>query len=177
MDLPTTTSHEASTIHTGGIPSRNDGRPKNMDIFERAKLARASISPDSVPRETSATLRQGSKADEASSLSNQEEQDLEKGVLDEGAPSEELKECTCGYHPKNDLVEFDGPNDPGNPKNFPKWRKWLITTSMGLMTFAVTFSSSIFSVAVQPVAEEYGVSSVVATLGVALFLFVCYIHS
>lgn len=34
----------------------------------------------------------------------------------------------------------------------------------------MTFSSSIFAVAIEPVAEEYNVSTVVATLGVALFL-------
>lgn len=71
-----------------------------------------------------------------------------------------------------DLVEFDGPNDPDNPKNWPKSKKWAITVSMGMMTFVVTFASSIFSVAIAPVAEEYDVTPVVATLGVTLFLFV-----
>lgn len=31
------------------------------------------------------------------------------------------------------LVEFDGPDDPGNPKNFAVGRKIGITVSMGLM--------------------------------------------
>ncbi|KXS95358.1 hypothetical protein AC578_8286 [Pseudocercospora eumusae] len=68
------------------------------------------------------------------------------------------------------LVEFDGPNDPGNPLNFSTKRKSAATVSMGLMTFVVTFSSSIFAVAIEPISDEYNVSTVVATLGVSLFL-------
>lgn len=68
------------------------------------------------------------------------------------------------------LVEFDGPNDPGNPQNFTTRRKTAATVSMGLMTFVVTFSSSVFAVAVDPISSEYNVSTVVATLGVSLFL-------
>lgn len=71
-----------------------------------------------------------------------------------------------------DLVEFDGPDDPGNPKNWPKPRRWRITASMGMMTFVVTFASSIFSVAIDSVSKEYHVGTVVATLGVSLFLLV-----
>lgn len=80
--------------------------------------------------------------------------------------------CTCGHHPTSDLVEFDGPDDPGNPKNWPRKKRWAITISMAAMTFVVTFASSIFAVAIPEVSEEYDVSTVVATLGVALFLLV-----
>ncbi|KAK3076981.1 hypothetical protein LTS18_011501, partial [Coniosporium uncinatum] len=51
---------------------------------------------------------------------------------------------------QNDLVEFDGPDDPGDPKNWTKNRRWAITASMGSMTFVVTFASSVFSVATAP---------------------------
>lgn len=73
------------------------------------------------------------------------------------------------------LVEFDGPDDPGNPKNWSVKRRTGITISMGMMTFVVTFSSSIFAVAIQPVSEEFHVSTVVSTLGVSLFLLVSLI--
>ena len=68
------------------------------------------------------------------------------------------------------LVEFDGPDDPGNPRNWTQKRRWIITAVSGLMTFVVTFSSSIFAVAIQPVAKEYDIDTVTSTLGVALFL-------
>ena len=44
----------------------------------------------------------------------------------------------------SDLVEFNGPDDPENPKNWSPAKKWGITASMGAMTFVVTFSSSIY---------------------------------
>ncbi|KAK5715249.1 hypothetical protein LTR17_016850 [Elasticomyces elasticus] len=68
------------------------------------------------------------------------------------------------------LVVFDGPDDPGNPLNWPVRKRIAITLSMGMMTFVVTFSSSIFATALQPVAEEFNIGETVATLGVALFL-------
>ena len=70
------------------------------------------------------------------------------------------------------IVEFDGPNDPDNPKNWTAKRRAIITVAMGLMTFVVTFSSSIFAVAIEPVAEEFDVGIPVATLGVSFFLLV-----
>lgn len=74
--------------------------------------------------------------------------------------------------PPNDpsLVEFDGPDDPGNPKNWTVRKRVSITVSMGMMTFAVTFSSSIFAVAIEPVSQEFNIGTVTATLGVSLFL-------
>ncbi|TKA69624.1 hypothetical protein B0A55_06770, partial [Friedmanniomyces simplex] len=76
------------------------------------------------------------------------------------------------------LVEFDGPEDPGNPLNWPVRKRIAITLSMGMMTFVVTFvcqatlpaSSSIFATALAPVSEEFDIGETVATLGVALFL-------
>ncbi|KAK3714847.1 hypothetical protein LTR37_007582 [Vermiconidia calcicola] len=72
--------------------------------------------------------------------------------------------------PDSSLVEFDGPDDPGNPKNWSVRRRIAISMSMALMTFVVTFSSSIFAVATGPIAEEFGIDITTATLGVALFL-------
>ncbi|EUC36112.1 hypothetical protein COCCADRAFT_23995 [Bipolaris zeicola 26-R-13] len=68
------------------------------------------------------------------------------------------------------LVEFDGPNDPDNPKNWTAKRRWAITISMGLMVFTVTFASSIFSVNLGVVQQKFNVEIVTATLGVALFV-------
>jgi DHA1 family multidrug resistance protein-like MFS transporter len=70
------------------------------------------------------------------------------------------------------LVGFDGPNDPGNPKNWTAKRRWGITISMGLMVFTVTFASSIFSVNISVIMEKFDVDLVTATLGVALFVLV-----
>lgn len=128
---------------------------------------------ETTPSQTGREDEVQSPVTSASSISAVEK-DVEKADLgtDDVSPQQKPKECTCGYQPKSDLVDFDGPDDPGNPKNWPRGKRWAITTSMGMMTFVVTFASSIFAVAIPEVSEEYNVSVVVATLGVALFLLV-----
>ncbi|CZR58483.1 probable fluconazole resistance protein [Phialocephala subalpina] len=68
------------------------------------------------------------------------------------------------------LIEWDGPNDPGNPMNFSVQKKWLLTGVMGSMTWTITFASSVFSTASLVVAKKYNVSTEVATLGTSLFV-------
>ncbi|KAK5254399.1 hypothetical protein LTR99_001828 [Exophiala xenobiotica] len=92
-------------------------------------------------------------------------EDVEKDVeLQQRVPTAPMRD------PGQDLVEFEGPDDPQNPKNWSKARKWKITAAMGGMTFVVTFASSVFSVAIPPVAEQYHIGTVTSTLGVSLFL-------
>ena len=99
-------------------------------------------------------------------LSNREPsiRDIEKGPPEPEQSQE---------HGRRQLVEFDGPNDPDNPKNWGTKKRWLITVSMGMLVFTVTFSSSIFSVNIGVVQEKFDCSGVTATLGVTLFVLVC----
>lgn len=66
------------------------------------------------------------------------------------------------------LVEWDGPDDPENPMNFKLSRKWIITIATSLITFVATFSSSVFSTATVATSKEFHVSTEVTTLGTAL---------
>lgn len=68
------------------------------------------------------------------------------------------------------LIEWDGPDDPEDPMNFPRWRKWLITIVLGLVTFCITFASSVFSTATQATSQAFGVSNEVMVLGTSLFV-------
>src|SRR5271170_3676707 len=68
------------------------------------------------------------------------------------------------------IVEFEGPDDPLNPLNWPVWRKIWATVLLSLTTFVVTFASSVFSSALKVVAIEFNVSDEVATLGTSLFV-------
>jgi len=83
-----------------------------------------------------------------------------------------------GYRDKPDSVEdlnlisWDGSDDESNPMNWRRYFKWLVTTSLGCMTFCVALSSSIFSTGTTEVAELYHVSIEVGVLGTALFILV-----
>lgn len=68
------------------------------------------------------------------------------------------------------IVQFT-PNDPGDPKNWSKARKWLITMTLGMVCFSVAFASAVVTPGIAGVAEEFHVSQEVALLTVALFVY------
>ncbi|PVH90096.1 hypothetical protein DM02DRAFT_88981, partial [Periconia macrospinosa] len=45
------------------------------------------------------------------------------------------------------LVDWNCPEDPDNPQNMPRWRKWVITFTLSLVVVCITFASSVFSTA------------------------------
>ena len=61
--------------------------------------------------------------------------------------------------------------DPSeNPLNWPARKKWSSTVVVVLMTTTITFCSSIHAAAITGVAESFGCSTTVSTLGVTTFL-------
>src|SRR5690242_18239357 len=69
------------------------------------------------------------------------------------------------------LVDFDGPDDPYRPLNWPTKKKVLTTMMYGLTTMTATWASSAYSAGTRQVAEEFNVGNQVAVLGTTLFLF------
>lgn len=59
-----------------------------------------------------------------------------------------------------------------NPHNWPKSKKYRVTVLYAILTFVLTFSSSIFSTATVVTSEEFGVSTEVMTLGTSLIVLV-----
>ncbi|GAA6014232.1 hypothetical protein JCM8202_005200 [Rhodotorula sphaerocarpa] len=70
----------------------------------------------------------------------------------------------------NDIVTFNSKDDPANPKNWSFHRRYALVALLGTTTMCSTFASSIFSTATTAVADIYGVSPEVGTLGTSLFL-------
>lgn len=69
-----------------------------------------------------------------------------------------------------DLVDFDGPQDPYQPMNWPTDKKVTTTLLYGLVTMSATWASSAYSAGTSQVAEAFHVSSQVAILGTTTFL-------
>jgi hypothetical protein len=111
-----------------------------------------------------------------SSETKAEEEDIEKEAgFTTGDASKEAAAAVPDKDPN--LVEWDGPDDPENPQNFTRAKKWTITMLLSSLTIWVTFSTSVFSQATQITAEEFGVSDEVMILATSLPLFVCSISS
>ncbi|KAG9244730.1 major facilitator superfamily domain-containing protein [Calycina marina] len=71
---------------------------------------------------------------------------------------------------EEEIVGFDGKDDPYHPKNWP-FRKKLITTLLyGLTTMGSTWASAVYSPAVDQISEEFHVGATVSLLGISFLL-------
>ncbi|MCJ1247164.1 hypothetical protein MMC30_004376 [Trapelia coarctata] len=68
------------------------------------------------------------------------------------------------------LVDFDGPDDPYRPLNWPMRKKVITTALYGFTTMGATFASSVYSPAVGVVSKDYEVGTEVSLLGLSLLL-------
>ncbi|KAI0407898.1 major facilitator superfamily transporter [Xylaria palmicola] len=68
------------------------------------------------------------------------------------------------------VVEFDGPDDPYHPQNWPLKKKLVTAAILGYTTLTAAFTSSIFSPATRYIAKEFNVSTEVGILGVSFFV-------
>ncbi|KAF2764624.1 MFS general substrate transporter [Teratosphaeria nubilosa] len=68
------------------------------------------------------------------------------------------------------VVEYDGPDDPLHPQNWPLKKKLPVAVVLGFVTLTAAFGSSVFSAATSTVAAHFGVSSEVGILGVSLYV-------
>lgn len=69
------------------------------------------------------------------------------------------------------IVDFDGPDDPYKPINWPMKKKALTTGLYGLVTMSASWASSSYSAGTRQVSEHFHVGNEVAILGTTLFLF------
>ncbi|KIW97549.1 uncharacterized protein Z519_01133 [Cladophialophora bantiana CBS 173.52] len=70
-----------------------------------------------------------------------------------------------------DLVDFDGADDPYRPVNWSMKKKVVTTALYGFTTMTATWASSGYSPGTQQVAHDFHVGTQVSTLGTTLFLF------
>lgn len=68
------------------------------------------------------------------------------------------------------LVDWYGDNDPANPQNWSVWKKCFVTFELCLLTFSIYIGSAIYSPGYESLNMTFGINSVVATLGLTLFV-------
>ncbi|KAL2048871.1 hypothetical protein ABVK25_010877 [Lepraria finkii] len=114
----------------------------------------------------SSTNQEGDTRNQDQKLVN-EEQALQSSNSDNNnSSSGEENEKKKNANP----MEWDGPNDPRNPRNFSMVRKVYITGNLAMLTFLATFASSILSPATQILSTEFSISSEVSILATALYV-------
>jgi MFS transporter, DHA1 family, multidrug resistance protein len=106
------------------------------------------------------------------------EKDMEKADSDDESGNNDEREEMERENPEHlnveekdpNLISWNGPDDPENPMNWARGWKWLYTVVLGMMTFCITFASSVFSTATVVTAKLFGVSLEVMTLGTSFFV-------
>ncbi|KAF5017045.1 hypothetical protein F66182_11090 [Fusarium sp. NRRL 66182] len=68
------------------------------------------------------------------------------------------------------VVEFDGPDDPLHPQNWPTKKKVLTSVMLAYTSLVSTFGSSIFADATTSLSSIYHVSTEVTLLGLSLYV-------
>lgn len=68
------------------------------------------------------------------------------------------------------MVDWWGPNDPENPQNWSQKKKHFVAFQICLLTTGIYIGSAIYSAGEQQITQVFGVSTVVATIGLTLFV-------
>lgn len=91
-----------------------------------------------------------------------QEKDVEKGGAE--ATAEEAEE------PRDpNLVDWDGPEDPANPYNWPAKKKWANIAILSLLTLLVPLASSMFAPGVPDVMRDFGTTKYDFTVSISRY--------
>ena len=66
-------------------------------------------------------------------------------------------------------LDWDGPDDPLNPHNWPSVRRWFQTYTISGVALVGTFASSVFTPGISTTAAEFGSPVVIATLAFSIY--------
>ncbi|KAJ5375921.1 hypothetical protein N7509_012807 [Penicillium cosmopolitanum] len=102
---------------------------------------------------------------------NERDVDLEKGPQE--SPEIQKSKSARSTRSRQDakLVDWDGPDDPENPKNWPNKKKWAATITVSFFTFISPVSSSMVAPALSSIAAEFNVTDqVVSQLMLSVFV-------
>lgn len=67
-------------------------------------------------------------------------------------------------------LDWDGPDDPENPKNWKNPYKWFITMTVAWMCLVVSFGSSLYTTGIEHIMVEFKASQVLALSGLTFYL-------
>ncbi|KAI1460339.1 MFS general substrate transporter [Annulohypoxylon moriforme] len=113
------------------------------------KMEKGSVET-TTPKSDSSTMKPGSEKDVEAGSDNREV------GADEKDPN---------------IVEWDGPNDPENPMNWPDSKKWINISIVSIITIVTPLGSSMFAPGIPSIMEEFhSSSSTVATFLLSIYI-------
>lgn len=95
---------------------------------------------------------------------------VEDGTTSSHSPSSAASTNSSSGKDPN-LVTWDSPDDPANPRNWPESKRWTVMILVSVFTFMSPLSSSMIAPALPIIAAEFGIDSMVAS-NITLSIFV-----
>jgi MFS transporter, DHA1 family, multidrug resistance protein len=140
-----------------------------MVLFEETESPKTTLATWVSPSETAVSTAVPSRVP---SIHTSDEGGIENRIDIEKRISKALEavQVLACADPVTHIVGWDGLDEPQNPMNFSRSRKWTMTMVTAFITLTVSFASSVFSTATTATAEEFGVSLGVMILGVSLYV-------
>lgn len=68
------------------------------------------------------------------------------------------------------IVDWDGPDDPENPYNWPLYQKVFFILEIAFLTLSVYMGSAIYTPGIDEIMEQFNIGQTVATLPLSLFV-------
>ncbi|KAF8836362.1 MFS polyamine transporter [Paxillus ammoniavirescens] len=124
-------------------------------------------SDDKVPSSLQDSERRGATSPTTTLQGNQPPVQSSSKLTESKASSNPVDKTDTGML----IVDWDGPDDPQNPKNWSFKRKWAATAIVSSFTFITPVSSSMIAPATDQLAADFGIhSSVVIALSTSIFV-------
>ncbi|KAF9528559.1 major facilitator superfamily domain-containing protein [Crepidotus variabilis] len=164
------------------IPSASDGPALNEKLVESAEISVVPVPtrPPSPPSPPTTPDRLNSAAEARrieprssflsgnSTLKNSDEADLESGSSDDQKAREnEVVEDVQDIYV---LVDWDGLEDPENPRNWSFRKRAFVVFAISLLTFSIYIGSAIYTSSIPSLMETFDVPQVMGSLGLTLYV-------
>ncbi|KAI9851356.1 MAG: hypothetical protein M1838_003912 [Thelocarpon superellum] len=171
MDAQDETAKDTTDSRQHGADSLADTRPANATATATAKDHQAEKEPipSSSPRRRSHDVEEGLGGEKALDENKTNGSETEKGQDEDESTKDEPKPSDHGEDHAYQ-VGWDGDEDPQNPRSMHTARKWVVVFLVAMSSLCVTCTSSIYTFTYDQIDVEFGVSRIVATLGLSLFV-------
>lgn len=73
-------------------------------------------------------------------------------------------------NPDEIIVDWDGPDDPENPYNWPLYQKVFFVFEIAFLTTSVYMGSAIYTPGIEEIMEQFQINQVLATLPLSMFV-------
>ncbi|KAG9025036.1 hypothetical protein FRB95_010609 [Tulasnella sp. JGI-2019a] len=99
-----------------------------------------------------------------------EPRDLEAAELKHAGKEHELNAVEEVEVSEHIIVDWYGPDDPANPRNWSSFKRGFVLGLICLLTFSIYMGSAIYTASIPYLLEKFHISIVVATLGLTLYV-------